>query len=243
MTQSWTNDSVQFSIINKDLCPTCVPVLNQEVLWSAGDNKSAFAFGGEQSWLLGRWMPPEVDLWQLTSDGKGGGDWSMFNVGNNPSFGNLTRPDSALAATVDGTGFILGGIENSHSSYPMENMTGQNALGGIVAFNMTSNEWSNTSMPSDMVRPLGKNGILASVPIFGPEGLLLAAGTGTIDQDPTSFETITIYEPGGKTWHNQTSTGIIPKGRDKACAVGIQGDNGTYEMYVDIVVLPHIPYL
>ena len=84
-----------------------------------------------------------------------------------------------------------------------------------------------------MVRTTGKIGILASVPIFGPEGLLLATGMGEIDLDPIPFDTITIYEPGNKTWYNQTATGDIPKGRDKACTVGIQGDNGTYEMYVN----------
>lgn len=148
---------------------------------------------------------------------------------------NLTRPNAALAATVDGTGFILGGMENSHSSYATENMTGTIGLEGVVAFNMTSNQWSNSTMPSDMVRPLGKNGVLASVPNFGPAGLLLAMGMGAVNQDPLSFETITVYEPLNRTWHNQTATGNIPKGRDKACMVGVQGDNGTYEMYVNTI--------
>ena len=151
-------------------------------------------------------------------------------MGTNPSFGNLTRPDLALGATVDGTGFILGGVADTHSVVG-ENVTNDIALGDIVAFNMTSNEWSNTSMPSNMVRPTGRNGILTSVPNFGPEGLLIATGIGAIDLVPIPFETITIYEPVSKTWHNQTATGDIPNGRDKACTVGIQGDNGTYEMY------------
>ena len=139
MSQSWTNNSVNFNVVNKNTS-TGVPILNQEILWSAGDNKSAFAFGGEQSFLLAAWQPPPIQLWQLTSDGKGGGDWSNFTVGNNPTtFGNLTRPDDALGATVDGMGFILGGSENSHSSSATKIMPGENALGGVVAFNMTSN--------------------------------------------------------------------------------------------------------
>ena len=155
-------------------------------------------------------------------------------MGTSPSFGNLTRPDYALGATVDGTGFILGGVADLHSAAG-ENSDYDIALGGIVAFNMTSNQWSNTSMPSNMVRPTGRNGVLASVPIFGPEGLLIATGLGAMDQVPIPFDTITIYEPGSKTWHNQTATGDIPKGRDKACTVGIQGDNETYEMYASQV--------
>ena len=152
-------------------------------------------------------------------------------MGENPSFGTLTRPDRALGATVDGTGFILGGVADRHSAVE-ENTNSYIALGGVVAFNMSSNQWSNTSMPSNLVRPTGRNGILASVPSFGPKGLLIATGIGAIDQVPVPFNTVTIYEPGSKTWHNQTATGDIPNGRDKACTVGIQGDDGTYEMYV-----------
>lgn len=87
-------------------------------------------------------------------------------------------------------------------------------------------------MPSHLVRPDGLNGILESVPTFGPEGLLLAAGTGTLNNAPPLFDNITIYEPNTQTWHNQIATGNIPLGRDGLCSVGIQGDNGTYEMYV-----------
>ena len=248
-----------------------VLVLNNELLWDAGDNKSCYAFGGSISSIPLSWIPNPVDLWQLTSDGTGGGNWSKFNVseepqqqlpkfssgraskrpqaisalnsasrplfsasaqvGTHPIFDNLTRPDLALGATVDGTGFILGGVSDRYSARGV-NTDQYTALGGIVAFNMTSNQWSNTSMPSSMVRPTGRNGILASVPNFGPQGLLIAMGIGVTNQVPIPFETITIYDPESKTWHNQTATGDISKGRDKACTVGIQGDNGTFEMYV-----------
>ena len=93
-------------------------------------------------------------------------------------------------------------------------------------------QWSNSSIPSHLVRPNGMNALLNSVPNFGPVGLLLAAGTGTVDNAPRRFDNITVYEPSDKTWHNQIATGDIPAGRDAPCTVGIQGDNGTYEMSV-----------
>ena len=59
-------------------------------------------------------------------------------------------------------------------------------------------------MPSELVRPRAKSGILSSVPSFGPVGLLLAAGVGTVDDAPRKFDNITIYEPSNKTWQYQT---------------------------------------
>lgn len=228
MTQSWTNDSVEFSIIKKTTDSN--PPLNQQILWPGGDNRTAFAFGGEVTWLLNKLPAPPIELWQLTSDGQGGGNWSNFNVGNNPGFAHLRRPDVALGATVDETGFILGGLQNSHSGPTTQNLKGHIPIPGIVAFNMSSNTWSNSSMPSSLMPYNGKNGILASVPTFGPRGLLVATGINPTSANPEPFHTITIYEPGSRQWHNQTATGDVPEGRDKACVVGVQGDNGTYEV-------------
>ena len=73
-----------FGSINKSTS-TGVPILNNEVLWDAGDNKSCYAFGGSQSWISFSWLPPPIELWQLTSDGTGGGNWSNFDVSNEPS--------------------------------------------------------------------------------------------------------------------------------------------------------------
>ena len=86
-------------------------------------------------------------------------------------------------------------------------------------------------MPEELVRPNGKNGILAGVPTFGAQGLLVATGTGSNSEGALPFDNITIYEPINRTWHYQAATGSIPHGRDKACTVGIEGDNGTYELY------------
>lgn len=227
MSKSWTNDSAPFGSINKT---QIVPNLNDGFIFPAPDNQSFFQFGGETNWLFNAWLAPPVSIAQFTIDGEGNGSWSEFNAGGGSGFNNITRPARALAATVDDTFFILGGLENSHTSQPTMNNTGSIPIGGITSFNMTSGIWTNSSMPSHLVRPKALNGMLNSVPTFGPIGLLLAAGTGTVDQAPPKFDNITIYEPKNKTWHYQTATGNVPSGRDGACTVGIQGDNGTYEM-------------
>ena len=72
-------------------------------------------------------------------------------------------------------------------------------VGGILAFNMTGGKWTISSIPSELARPLGKNGFSGSMPSFGPVGLLLAAGAGTVNDASRTFDKITIYEPSNKT--------------------------------------------
>ena len=228
MSTSWTNDSVPSSAIIKT---GAFPNIDDSVLFPAPDNKSFFQFGGESNWLFNTLVEIHVSIEQFSINGEGNGNWSQFNPGFSSGFNNVTRPARALAATVDDTFFILGGVENSHTTPQTANLTSNVPIGGVVSFNMTTGIWTNSSAPSHLQRPNGLNGMLSSVPNFGPVGLLLAAGTGTVDQAAPKFDNITIYEPSDKTWHYQTATGDVPSGRDGVCTVGIQGDNGTYEMY------------
>ncbi|KAL8716468.1 MAG: hypothetical protein Q9225_006206 [Loekoesia sp. 1 TL-2023] len=229
LKNSWDTSSAPFGYITKQN----VPDLNGGFLFPAPDNKTIFQFGGETNWLFNAWLAPETAIYQFTLTGEGNGTWSKFNAGPNSGFNDLTRPVRALAASVDDTFFIFGGFINSHSSRSTMDMGYDTVpLDGIVAFNMTSGVWTNTSMPSHLIRPHGKNGMLSPVPNFGLAGLLVTAGTGTVDKQPPTFENITIYEPQRQTWHYQTSTGDIPAGRDAPCVVGVQGDNGTYEIFM-----------
>lgn len=232
MSKSWTNTTPPFGSVNSSIG------LNGGFIFPASDNQSFFQFGGEVNWLFSAWLAPEVTISQFTINGSGNGSWAGFSPGPDSGFNTINRPSRALASTMDDTFFIVGGYSSSHTQYSTQSTIalGDNVkLPGIVAFNMTTGLWTNTSSPSHLDRPNGSNGFLNSVPIFGPVGLLLAAGTGTVNTTsqinaPDTFENITIYEPYGKTWHYQNATGDIPVGRDGSCTVGIQGDNGTYEV-------------
>lgn len=222
MSKSWTNASVPYQLINKT---NTAPNLNNEKLWPSDDNKSCFVFGGAQSYLLNVWSPPDVALWQFTINSTGGGSWTQFQAGAGSVLGSLTRPDVAHAATVDNTGFIMGGHEDSHSSQVSLYTDGDIPIPGIVSYNITSGFWSNDSAPANV-----SNAFWAPVSNFA-SGLLVSAGHGAYS--PTESDSITqvsIYEPLGKTWHNQSTYGTAPAMRDSACSVGIPGDNGTYEM-------------
>ncbi|KAG6995719.1 hypothetical protein G7Y79_00042g078240 [Physcia stellaris] len=231
MSKSWSIDDVKFKSINKT--SSGVLNLNDGFLFPAPDNQSFFQFGGESTWLLYTPRNP-TSVSQFTITGGGNGSWSDFQPGSTSGFEHITRPSRALAATVDKTFFILGGLLNSHSAEDTANIQGleSHPLKGIVAWNMTTGRWTNDSMPSHLVRPNGLNGMLNSAPGFGLAGLLLAAGTGTVNDEAPIFDNITVYEPVGKTWHYQSATGDIPAGRNRPCTVGVQGDNGTYEIFM-----------
>ena len=220
MSKSWTNNSVPFILVNKT---GTSPTLNNEKLWPSNDNKSCFVFGGAQSYTLNVYSPPDVELWQFTLNNTGSGVWTQFHPEN---MGGLTRPDLAAAATVDNTGFIIGGHMDSHSSQASLGDSGYEAIPGIVSYNITSGVFSNDTAPANVT-----NTFLASVPNFGPSGLLISTGHGEYSAtEPNYITNVTIYEPLGKTWHTQSTTGNSPAVRDSACTVGLPGDNGTYEM-------------
>ena len=225
LRQSWTNSNATFGTIERRGPPT----LYQQVLWPTTDNSSFFIFVGEDALITGSTQPPVIEVWEFLRDGQNG-SWTNLEPNGFSGFVNLTRPDAALGATLHNTGYILGGFENIASNPEITVHGDDISIPGIVAFNMTSGRWTNTSTPHHLVRRSGKNGILAAVPSFGPNGLLLATGTGSTGNGPLPFDNITIYEPGNLTWHYQMATGDIPDGRDKACTVGIQGDDGTFEM-------------
>lgn len=232
ISKSWTIDDAEFISINK----TSSGVLNliNGFLFPAADNKSFFQFGGESTWLLLHTPRNPTSVTQFAIDDHGNGSWAQFEPGSLSGFEEITRPTRALATMVDNTFFILGGYLCSHSAEETANIQGfdTDPLKGKFAWNMTSGLWTNDSMPLHLVRPNGLNGILASVPTFGPGGLLLAGGTGTVNNGAPKFDNITIYEPRDKTWHYQSTTGDIPAGRNGPCTVGVPGDFGAYEMYV-----------
>ncbi|KAL8715201.1 MAG: hypothetical protein Q9220_001159 [cf. Caloplaca sp. 1 TL-2023] len=229
MISSWSNATVTFGAINKTRFDHVPTSLNDVSLFPAPDNDSFFSFGGQTNWLTDApktAYPVSIDQFSISGDGKG--NWSQFDAGRSSGFNKLTRPVNALSATVQDTFFMIGGYAEAHSDPRLASAYDPLWLDGMVVFNMTSGKWTNDTVPSHVVR----NGILNSVPGFGPAGLLLGAGMGMVDQELQSFENITIYEPIGQTWHYQTATGEIPSGRDAPCSIGVTGDNGTYEIFM-----------
>ncbi|KAL8730541.1 MAG: hypothetical protein Q9166_003995 [cf. Caloplaca sp. 2 TL-2023] len=170
MSKSWTNSTVTFKEINKGNAP----LLNRQLIWPSTDNQSFFAFGGSLSFWVGSNNIPDVVCWQFTVDGSGGGSWDKFNPGDDSIFHRLRRPDAAGAATVDNTGFIYGGFDGARSTPGISVLSGVH-IPGIVSFNITSGLWNNDTLPEYIENLNAPQGMLASVPLFGPSGLLIQA--------------------------------------------------------------------
>ena len=224
ISASWTNESINFGSIPR----RGPPRLNEEILIPTSNQSSFFVFGGGESVLKGSPSPPTPQLWKFTESSD---QWTNVDPDYNSGFSNLTRPLAALTATIEDMTYVLGGLENDASNRVLSPGTGL-PIPGIVSFNTSSGVWANTTSPKNLAWHNGYNGILVSVPAFGSVGLLAAAQATSTTNGSPPYDNITIYEPKNKTWHYQTATGELPFARAHACTVGVQGDNGSYEMLV-----------
>lgn len=147
LSSSWTNQDVTINKINKG----GAPVLNYVSLWESPDNKSFYAYGGEQSYdLPDNQLPtlPPNELWQFTVDGKGGGSGALVTAPADSIFPSLTRQSAAIGASGNGVGYLLGGYSSSHMIAQFEPLGagfGFNPIPGIVSYDMSSTTWNNNS--------------------------------------------------------------------------------------------------
>jgi hypothetical protein len=221
MRKSWTNASVPYVV-----APSHGAILGDEILWPANDNKTCYSFGGSTTHIWNAWLSPPVTMWQFALNSSGGGSWSEFTPTDSSGWKTIMRPDLAAGTTLENTGYIIGGQANDHTSSETMGLGGSVfPLGGIASYNMTTNRWFNDTAPANVT-----NVFLEAVTNFGPAGLLVSAGFGNESNIPDIVTNVSIYEPIGKSWHTQSTTGEAPKTREWACTTGLRGDNGTYEM-------------
>ena len=120
-------------------------------------------------------------------------------------------------------------------------MLGNQPLPGILTYDFTRNAFTNNSATSFNTYGTSEFGEMQYININnGKHGLVAAFGgdysTTTSWKDNgwklQTFGKIHMYNPDSKTWYNQTASGTIPERRDRFCATGVQGDNGTYEIFI-----------
>jgi len=102
---------------------------------------------------------------------------------------------------------------------------------------MASETWQN-----ETVSPFAPSGWSQEAQMYHLMGIgkgqfLLAMGGLTsqplpqqTDRMAVPYDTVSIYDMQTKAWYNQSTSGNIPPGRGSACHLGIQGNNGTYEV-------------
>lgn len=152
----------------------------------------------------------------------------------------------AASAFGDGIGYALGGAQNSHTTdgppYVNEKGAGTDVytpFGGMVTYNMSTGSWSNITSAKFTQTGSFLDGRLEYLPGYGATGLLVplggltsAAGDVTVGFTTIDdFKILSLYDIASGTWHTQTTSGESPPGRCSFCSVGVQGDNGTFEVF------------
>ncbi|KAH9887747.1 hypothetical protein F4778DRAFT_755913 [Xylariomycetidae sp. FL2044] len=230
LKDSWTNDTVELQSIDK-----IAPLLSQQIYWTDTTTNNLYTWSGSAAEAG---LPAENQLWRFEAAGDGGGQWSQVVQRDYLDFSNLRRSVGSAVTQSDKVGFALGGQVSARTDPLIQKTDPGYAVPGIVSYNFQSGQWSNSS--STDFEGYGTNlyGLAEFIP-FGPNGLLLFLGGAETPVDATqdsiiqlSWNTLTLYDPVTQKWYTQETSGMRPPTVERACSVGVQGLNSTYEIFI-----------
>ena len=224
LTYSWTNNTNSLPLYQ--IYKGYVPLVDGPALWKDGSNNSFYSYDGFLVANSGE-STPSNQLWQFIPDGAGSGSWNLSNTLSSSIFSSLQRTQGQASAYGNGVGYALGGMDSYYVPIP-----------GLVSYNTTSGMWSNMSTNGFTDSGTSMFGQLHFVPGFGPAGLLVALGGQTSGKtqwvpsnDFVSLQSVNIFDPVTGIWASQMTSGTLPPPRANFCSVGVQGDNGTFEVW------------
>ncbi|KAH7125761.1 hypothetical protein B0J11DRAFT_606285 [Dendryphion nanum] len=216
------------------------PLLNHRALFVDESKSTMYAFAGEKSWEDMRpGIPQPPTPWKFVADGQGGGTWmKMDGRESNYDATGIIQPASGSSTYGNGVGYYLGGHLNGHT-WPSLQSGVWRSVSGLITFNMTTGVWSNTSAQGYGTDQIAHFGFAQFVPSFGSKGLVVFMGgqdqserVSAAADLPRQFGRVTFLDVSSGNWYHQKVGGWIPSWRNRACAVGAQGDNNTYEIFV-----------
>ena len=149
------------------------------------------------------------------------------------NFQTLSRTYDGMYGSGTGLGFALGGIEDANTNALFVDYPYVFNVPGMIVYNTSSQSWYNVSAKAISYYGTALLGATVYVDSFGPAGLLfLLGGTAPSGSQTESFNlnNISMYEPITQTWESQEASGEAPLAVRHACAVGVKGDNDTYEV-------------
>ncbi|KAI1807607.1 hypothetical protein F4811DRAFT_445671 [Daldinia bambusicola] len=234
LNESWTNETVEFRTI-----PKMAPLLGQQVYWTDHSyTPGAFYVWGGMTMDDGL-PPPEDQFWYFNADGSGGGSWLQLPQGNYREFSQLLRPAGASFTQSANVGYSFGGQATRRSDLSIHNDGPGSAVTGVISYNFQTNQWTNHSSISFGQYGTSLYGCAEYVP-FGPNGLLVFLGGAEAPVDIMDdnyigglpWATLTLYDPVTEKWYKQKTTGVSPPLVERACRVGVQGPNNTYEIFI-----------
>jgi hypothetical protein len=154
------------------------------------------------------------------------------------ALGSIARPYSGQMAVGKDSAYILGGLTVPNAT--VNSYLNGTPLSGIIAFNMTTSTFTNSSADGYSPDGAAELGVLHYVPDFGPDGVFVAMGgdvsglgSHTPGHNLKSFGDLTVFDPSSGTFYNQIATGNLPEPRVQLCTAGIASSNGTYEIFLN----------
>lgn len=229
LTESWTNETVQFRSI-----PKTAPNLSKQIHWTDASTKSLYTWGG----FTTNGASPDQALWRFAADGSGGGAWKQVTQRDFLTFSKLKGTFGAAFTQTGDVGLAFGGAVTKSSDGSVAKEIPGYATPGLVSYNFRTGEWDNSTTTTYGGYGTSLNARAEYVP-FGPNGMVLFLGGAETPVDATnetivemSWNHIHMVDPVTKKWHMQATSGSKPPTIESHCSVGVPGPNGTYEIFL-----------
>ncbi|KAM0276761.1 hypothetical protein ACHAQH_006410 [Verticillium albo-atrum] len=226
MSKSWKPSDVTIREIRK-----ISPNLNRQAMFTDASSNSFYIWGGHTSWGA---AVPKKEVWRFTADGSGGGDWTTHIPANPDTFDELKRPEGGVFCNTPDSAFHFGGIATRSTDVRYSG-----ALPGFVQVNFTTQTWTNHTEGPWSAYSTIYAAAAEYIPTFGPNGLVMLLGGETRELGGSSgnrgylsFQNLTFMDPATREFRYQRTTGNAPSGRFYHCSVGVEGKNGTYEIFI-----------
>lgn len=224
LSKDWTNTSLTSIHTER---PSGLFSLSSEALWFDDKRNVIYSFGGDN---LDMYYKNLFDLIQsFTLDGKGSGEWieTVGRVGKTPFPSDIHSPSSGMFTNdVDDAYYLGGWISFGKTSFgPGDHHNNTD----LLKFNFESLTITTLESPDLMI----DYGALVNVPIYGPNGVLLAFGgkNGQTYRFGVGFNNINVFDKKEGKWYSQIAEGDIPLPRVWFCAVGVHDKRRTsFEM-------------
>jgi hypothetical protein len=207
-----------------------------QTIWTDLEAGHYYLWGGD--WISGERTEGHDALWKFTPDGDGG-SWAMETPNNPALFQQLAVTKLGAFASTNKTGFVIGGLASGLTD-PGRVPSHNQAVPGMVAFNMKTRVWEDGTTGFSPIDGTLVGASAQWVPNFGPNGLIMVLGgvapapleDPTFIDDPVfDFRNLTFFDPETKQAYWQIATGAIPPNpRSKFCVTGFQAADGGYEM-------------
>ncbi|KNG52324.1 galactose oxidase kelch beta-propeller [Stemphylium lycopersici] len=201
--------------------PGNIPSVSGGYAWADDTNKCFYSFGGEYPQGV---SPTDFSMW--TYDVL----LNQWNSTDTSGEKDIQRVSFGAGTQVEerGLGFYFGGWVSNQTTIDWEGPP--MATNGLIQFDMSTGDLTNTTGPDDIGRAEGQ---LLYLPV-SDRGVLIYFGGIEDPYRNGSFDAIIrIYDMASSKWYTQTASGEIPSSRRQFCAdVTWPDDQSSFNIYL-----------